>query len=33
MSERDGREKGDQMLLEAPRSDPASPRRQGALRL
>jgi membrane fusion protein, multidrug efflux system len=27
MSERDGREKGEQMLLEAPRSDPASARR------
>jgi membrane fusion protein, multidrug efflux system len=29
MSERDGREKGDQMLLEAPRSDPASTRAKG----
>jgi hypothetical protein len=28
MSERDGREKGDQTLLEAPRSDPASTRRK-----
>jgi membrane fusion protein, multidrug efflux system len=28
MSERDGREKGDQTLLEAPRSDPASARRK-----
>ncbi len=29
MSERDGREKGDQALLEAPRSDPASARGKG----